>query len=81
MELHSRYARIMAEHPTLAAGRKEIEDSIRKRLGDSFGGMMKALYNEKGSSFRIDILQEPEVSDFIEAHSSVLDSSMENVPQ
>lgn len=40
---------------------------------------MKALYNEKGSSFRIDILQEPEVSDFIEAHSSVLDSSMENV--
>lgn len=69
----------MAGHPTLSAGRKEIEDKIRTRLGDKFEGMMKALYNEKGSSFCIDILQETEVTDFIEAHSSVLDSSMEQV--
>lgn len=38
---------------------------------------MKALFKEKGSSFRIDILQEPGVTDFIGAHSSVLDSAME----
>jgi len=79
VELHNRYARVMAGHPTLSAGRKEIEDKIRTRLGDKFEGMMKALYNEKGSSFCIDILQETEVTDFIEAHSSVLDSSMEQV--
>lgn len=41
--------------------------------------MMKALYNEKGSSFRIEILQDKPVQEFIEAHASVLDSSFQTV--
>ena len=61
------------------AGRKEVEAEIRKRLGGAFEGMMKALYNEKGASLRIDILQEPEVTNFIDTHSEVLNSSMERV--
>lgn len=41
--------------------------------------MMKALYNEKGSSFRIEILQDKPVQEFIEAHSDALDSSFRQV--
>ncbi len=80
MGLHERYARIIGSHtPTLLAGRKEVEEEIRKRIGGAFEGMMKALYQEKGASLRIDILQEPEVANFIETHSDVLNSSMEHV--
>lgn len=81
MGLHERYARIIGSHtPTLLAGRKkEVEEEIRKRIGGAFEGMMKALYQEKGASLRIDILQEPEVANFIETHSDVLNSSMERV--
>lgn len=41
--------------------------------------MMRALFNEKGAEFRIEILQDKPVQDFIEAHASVLDSSFEQV--
>lgn len=39
--------------------------------------MMSALYEEKGSSLRIEILEDPQVSEFIDTHAEVLDSSFE----
>lgn len=39
--------------------------------------MMSALYEEKGSSLRIEILEEPQISEFIDIHAEVLDSSFE----
>lgn len=39
--------------------------------------MMSALYEEKGASLRIEILEQPEISDFIDAHAEVLDTSFE----
>ena len=41
--------------------------------------MMRALYNEKGASLRIEILHDKPIQDFIEAHASVLDSSFKQV--
>lgn len=41
--------------------------------------MMSALYKESGSELRIEILQEPEMESFIQAHSEVLDSTFEQV--
>lgn len=37
--------------------------------------MMSALYKEEGSSLRVEILEEPEVTSFIDAHAQILDSS------
>ena len=42
--------------------------------------MMKALFHEKGSSLRIDILTEEPAQDFISAHAGILDSAFESVP-
>lgn len=39
--------------------------------------MMSALYHEEGSSFRVEILREPEVTDFIDTHAAILDSAFE----
>lgn len=41
--------------------------------------MMRALYNEKGASLRIEILHDKPVQEFIEAHASALDSSFKQV--
>lgn len=41
--------------------------------------MMKALFKEQGASLRVEILSEPEVTDFIDAHAAVLDSGFEQV--
>ena len=40
---------------------------------------MKALFKEQGDSLRVEILSEPEVTDFIDAHAAVLDSGFEQV--
>lgn len=42
--------------------------------------MMKALFSEEGSQFRIDILAEPPAQDFITTHASILDSAMQRAP-
>lgn len=42
--------------------------------------MMKALFSAEGSSFSVDILAEPGVREFIDAHAGVLDSSFERTP-
>ncbi|WP_301758929.1 phage minor head protein, partial [uncultured Muribaculum sp.] len=39
--------------------------------------MMRALFKEKGSQFRVDIVADPAVQDFISTHASALDSSFE----
>lgn len=36
---------------------------------------MKLLFREKGAEFRVEILAEPAVQDFIGTHASVLDSA------
>ncbi|MDE6267028.1 MAG: phage head morphogenesis protein [Muribaculaceae bacterium] len=41
--------------------------------------MMKAVYKTEGAQLSIDILSTPQVREFIESHSSVLDSSFEKV--
>ncbi len=41
---------------------------------------MKALFSAEGSSFSVDILAEPGVREFIDAHAGVLDSSFERTP-
>ena len=82
MGLHQRYQRILQGQPvpTFLAGRKEVEEEVRKRLGDAFQGLMHALFKEKGAALRIDILQEPEVQEFIDTHTDVLDGAMQQVP-
>lgn len=50
------------------------EDQIRE-LKKKFSGMMSALYKEKGASLRIEIMEEPEVSSFIDTHADILDSA------
>lgn len=36
---------------------------------------MSALYEEKGAALRIEILEDPEIQDFIDTHADILDSS------
>lgn len=60
-------------------GQKQREEEIRKELSGLFEGMMETLYKLEGSQFRIEILETPKVQEFIETHSSVLDSSFKQV--
>lgn len=53
------------------------EEAIKKRLSSLFDGMMKAAYNNGGSELSIEILADPQVREFIDAHAGVLDSSFE----
>lgn len=53
------------------------EEAGRKRLSSLFDGMMKAAYNNGGSELSIEILADPQVREFIDAHAGVLDSSFE----
>ena len=41
--------------------------------------MMKALFREEGASLRIELLEEPEVTGFIDEHAAILDSGFETV--
>jgi len=41
--------------------------------------MMKTLYKEQGSQFRIELLETPKMQEFIETHSAALDSSFQQV--
>ena len=52
---------------------------MRKQLSELFDGMMRTLYSQKGSEFRIDVLAEPKVQDFINAHAGALDSTFQKV--
>ena len=76
--LHERYARILADggFPVATFAR---EDQIRQELLRLFEGMMKTLYKEQGSQFRIDIIAEQPAQDFINAHTDALNSGFRQV--
>lgn len=78
MGLHRRYAAILGEMPqqeSLAFDAGEIG----RRLRQLFGGMMRALFRQEGAGFRVEIVADPAVQEFVGAHASVLDSSFEKV--
>ena len=58
---------------------KEREEEIRKQLSELFDGMMHTLYSLEGSQFRIEVLAEPKIQKFIDAHAGVLDSTFKKV--
>ena len=76
--LHERYARILA-NGGFSIATFAHEDEIRQELSRLFDGMMKTLYKEQGSQFRIELLETPKIQEFIEAHAGALDSSFKQV--
>lgn len=48
-----------------------------EKLTEFFGGMMKALFKQKGASLDIGILASDEAQEFINTHASMLDSGFE----
>ncbi|WP_290095017.1 phage head morphogenesis protein [Paramuribaculum intestinale] len=54
-------------------------DDVRRRLSSLFNGMMRSLFNEKGSEFRVELVADPAVQEFVGAHASALDSAFEKV--
>lgn len=54
-------------------------DDVRKRLSALFDGMMRSLFKEKGARFRVDLVADPAVQEFVGAHASVMDSSFRKV--
>lgn len=55
------------------------DDELRKRLSSLFTGMMKSLFKEKGSAFRVELVADPAVQEFVGAHASALDSAFQKV--
>ena len=66
------------EHAELARG-KDVPEESRARLKARFDKMMRALFHEEGASLRIGLLEDPDVTGFIDEHASILDSSFERV--
>ena len=54
-------------------------DDLRKRLSLLFSGMMKSLFKEQGAQFRVELVADPAVQEFVNAHASALDSSFHKV--
>lgn len=79
MGLHQRYARLLGDDPQTLSLSKEREEEIRKQLSELFDGMMRTLYSLEGSQFRIEVLAEPKIQKFIDAHAGVLDSTFKQV--
>ena len=79
MGLHQRYARLLGDDPQTLSLSKEREEEIRKQLSELFDGMMHTLYSLEGSQFRIEVLAEPKIQKFIDAHAGVLDSTFKKV--
>lgn len=65
----------MPELETLAAP----SEDIRKRLSSLFKGMMKSLFREKGAEFRVELVADPAVQEFVSTHASAMDSAFEKV--
>lgn len=76
--LHQRYARLLGDDPQTLSLSKE-QEQVRKQLTELFDGMMHTLYSQNGSEFRIEVLAEPKVQEFINAHAGALDSSFKQV--
>lgn len=56
-----------------------LGDDVRKRLTSLFEGMMRSLFKENGAEFRVDLVADPAVQEFVGAHASVMDSAFEKV--
>lgn len=69
---------ILGNTLTMAKGQTVPEES-RKRLEKSFKRMMSALFREEGARLRVELLEEPEVTGFINEHARVLDSGFAEV--
>lgn len=65
----------MPKLETLAAP----SDDMRKRLSSLFIGMMKSLFKEKGAEFRVELVADPTVQEFVSTHASAMDSAFEKV--
>lgn len=65
----------MPEHGELVAP----SEDMRKRLSALFRGMMKSLFKEKGAEFRVELVADPAVQEFVGAHAATLDSAFEKV--
>lgn len=80
MGLHQRYETLLEGQPLpFIAGRKEIEDEIRKEMTELFCGMMKTVFSQKGAQFSIELLETQKVQEFICTHAHILDTSFEKV--
>ena len=56
-----------------------LKDLRMANLDANYPRMMKALFKEEGASLRIELLEDPAVTGFIDAHASVLDSAFKKV--
>lgn len=57
----------------------EEEERIRKEISRLFDNMMEVLYKERGASFHINIMEKPQIQEFIGGHSKVLSTSFKQV--
>ncbi len=55
------------------------DDDLRRRLSSLFAGMMKSLFKEDGSEFRVGLVADTAVQEFVGAHASALDSAFQKV--
>lgn len=58
---------------------RPVPENEQARLKELFRGMMKALFHEDGASLRVEILEDPAVTGFIDGHAAILDSSFAKV--
>lgn len=56
-----------------------LPEETRRRLSSLFNSMMQVLFSEQSSTLKIDILATPQVQQFIEQHTSMLDASFKEV--
>lgn len=79
MGLHQRYASLL-KGSSFTLAKSDEKKLLREKLTRLFDGMMSAMFRQDGAMLDINILASNEAQEFIEAHSSVLDSSFAQVP-
>lgn len=81
MGLHKRYTDLVGSKlPSITLSQdSRIDGAKLKELRRKFSQMMSALFKENGAELRIEILADPEVEGFIETHSEILSSPLEDV--
>ena len=79
MGLHRRYSGILGEPGTAMtlADESTIDNTLLAKLRRQFKSMMSALFKEEGAQLRIEILNEPEITDFIDTHTEILSSPLQ----
>ncbi len=79
MGLHRRYSGILGEPGTVMtlADENAIDKKLLAKLRERFSKMMSALFKEDGAQLRIEILNEPEITDFIDTHTEILSSPLQ----